>query len=144
MTGRYVVGVGLASAATLAELSALVHAALAEAGIGPDAITAVATIDTRRHHPAVAALGALAPVVAFPAAALAPAAVPASGDRPPHPAVAESAALRAAGEGATLVLRRRKGPRSTVAVARVADGSTSTSEAANTADGRPVRHNRRR
>lgn len=119
MTAAHVVGVGLASAATPEELTTLVHAALAEVGIDPGAVTAVATVDIRRDHPAVVALG-LAPVVSFPAAELAPA--PATGARPPHhPAVAESAALRAAGEGATLVVPRRKAARSTVAVARVAD-----------------------
>lgn len=147
MTGRYVVGVGLASTATSEELTALVDTALADAGIDPDAVTAVATIDTRRHHPAVVALAALGRVVSFPAAELAPARAATqshSQARPRHPAVAEPAALRAAGEGATLVVHKRKAARSTVAVAQVADDRRRASVTATATDGRLVRQTRQR
>jgi cobalamin biosynthesis protein CbiG len=151
VTGRYVVGVGLASTATAEELMALVDTALAEAGIGRDAVTAVATIDTRRHHPAVVALAALGRVVSFPAAELASvsprqATPPATPTHPaPHPpAVAEPAALRAAGEGATLVVPKRKAARATVAVARVAGEGASGSVTTIGVERRHVRQTRQR
>lgn len=107
---RYVVGVGLASAATPDELVRLVATALAEAGIGPADVDAVATVESRAAHPAVTALGWPVVPVALPPA-------PGPGDRP---AVAEPAALAGAGEGAVLVVPKRRSARATAAVARIA------------------------
>jgi cobalt-precorrin 5A hydrolase/precorrin-3B C17-methyltransferase len=68
----FAAGVGLASAAEPAEVSALVDEALRMAGIPGDAVRVVATIDTRADHPALAALAAARgwPVVTFPASRL--------------------------------------------------------------------------
>jgi cobalamin biosynthesis protein CbiG len=107
---RYVVGVGLASAATPDELAGLVATALAEAGIGPADVAAVATVEARAAHHAVTALGW--PVV--------PVALPAASGPGARPAVAEPAALAAAGDGAFLVVPKRRSARATAAVARIA------------------------
>lgn len=115
-----VVGVGCSSGASGGEATALVAAVLAEAGLSPLAVGAVATIDRRATHPAVAALGW--PVTAYPAEALAGVEVP-----NPNPAVtaavgtpsvAEAAALLAAGAGSVLAATKRSGAAVTVAVAR--------------------------
>ena len=133
-----VVGVGVASAATPAEVADLVAAALAEVGRVPADVTAVATVTTRRHHPAIVALGL--PVVAFTPAELAEQADAgtdaeaksgqAEDHGPVRPAVAEPAALRAAAAtatggpatgtsvaGAVLLVPKRRSARATVAVA---------------------------
>ncbi len=128
--GAFVLGVGVASAATAEEVVSLAQRALDAAGTAWREVAAVATVESRRHHPAIAALGL--PVVAFPPAVLhraAPDPRPAGGlsqaptdSRPAggHPPVAEAAALLAAGDGAVLVARKRKSARVTVAVARAA------------------------
>jgi len=136
------VGVGVASAATPAELADLVDASLAGAGLDRADVAAVATVEHRAAHPAVLALGR--PVVAFPAPALAAVArlsarpvstasatpvdpdsrspdaesVGPAADAGARPTVAEPAALLAAGPGAVLVVRKRHSARATVAVAR--------------------------
>jgi cobalamin biosynthesis protein CbiG len=110
----------MGSKATVAEVAALVHDALAIAGCEPDEVVAVATIDTKAAEPAVTGLGW--PVVGFTAADLRAMSVP-------HPSrraaaatgtasVAEAAALLAAGAGAQLVLAKRASAHATVAVAR--------------------------
>jgi cobalamin biosynthesis protein CbiG len=114
---RYAVGVGLASAAGPDELAALVDEVLRAAGVEPDQVRAVGTVDLRAGHPALAALGW--PVVAYPPAALAgaaPAVTPRS--RPP---VAEPAALLAAGPGARLVVPKRRSAQATAALAVAVD-----------------------
>jgi cobalamin biosynthesis protein CbiG len=116
-----VIGVGVASAATVEEVAALVATSLAEAGMTCDDVTAVATIESRRDHPAIAALGL--PVVAFPPEELAKPDEPGGqGPRNPaggRPAVAEPAALRVAALAGTAVLlvAKRRSARATVAVA---------------------------
>ena len=69
-----VVGVGSSTGAESAEVVALVATTLAEAGLSADSLQAVATIDRRRHHPAITGLGL--PVTAFGAETLAAVAVP--------------------------------------------------------------------
>jgi cobalamin biosynthesis protein CbiG len=136
--GGHVVGVGVATAATPDELAALVDDVLRSAGVTRDEVAAVATVELRRSHPAVTALGW--PVVAFPPDRLPPPpapaarpAVPGPGARPAvpgpparpavpgpaaRPAVAEPAALLGAGPGAELVVPKRRSGRSTAALAR--------------------------
>jgi len=115
-----VAGVGASSDAPAGEALALLHPALAGAGLAPDSVGLVATIDRRAADPVVAAFGR--DVMAFTAAELASVEVPnpsgtvraAVGTA----SVAEAAALLAAGPGAQLVIEKVKGPHSTVAVAR--------------------------
>ncbi len=95
----------------------LAQRALDAAGVGWRDVAAVATVEGRRDHPAIAALRL--PVATFPAGVLHEAAAvprPTGG----HPPVAETAALLAAGAGAVLVVPKRKSARVTVAVARAA------------------------
>ena len=108
----YVVGVGASSTATATEVAALVGDALRAAGVAREAIRCVATIASRRDHPAVAALGW--PVVAYTAAELAGT----DAGPPGRPVVAEPAAMLAAGPGASLVVPKRRSAHATVAVAR--------------------------
>ena len=115
-----VAGVGASSDAPAGEALALLHSALAGAGLAPDSVGLVATIERRAGDPVVAAFGR--DVMAFTATELDPVEVPnpsvtvraAVGTA----SVAEAAALLAAGPGAQLVIGKVKGPHSTVAVAR--------------------------
>ncbi|MFE0735841.1 Rv2231c family pyridoxal phosphate-dependent protein CobC [Streptomyces sp. NPDC058855] len=117
------VGVGARSGVSAAEVLALVAECLREAGVTAGAVRALATLDSRAAEPgivrAAASLGV--PVRGFAAGELA--AVPV-----PHPSrvplaaagtasVAEAAALRSAGEGAVLLVPKRKTRRATCAVA---------------------------
>jgi cobalt-precorrin 5A hydrolase/precorrin-3B C17-methyltransferase len=105
------VGVGCSTAATPAEVDAVVAEAL-------DGRTSdvVATVDRRDGHPAIPA-GA----VAFPAGLLGAVDVPSPSavvaEAVGTPSVAEAAALLAAGPGSRLVAGKRKGPTATAAVA---------------------------
>ncbi|ACU53749.1 precorrin-3B C17-methyltransferase [Acidimicrobium ferrooxidans DSM 10331] len=114
-----VVGVGLEQRATADDLRAAIDAALEEADLEPAAVAALATIDRRRLHPALGALGL--PIVGYEAAVLREVAVPTPSpivERAVHtPSVAEAAALRLAGPDATLVLPKRIDGPVTVAVA---------------------------
>jgi len=115
--GAFVLGVGVASAATAEEVVGLAQRALDAAGARWRDVAAVATVEGRRDHPAIAALRL--PVATFTAGVLHEAAAvprPTGG----HPPVAETAALLAAGAGAVLVVPKRKSARVTVAVARAA------------------------
>ena len=113
---RYALGVGLSSAADPDELAALVHEVLRAADVPPDRALAVGTVDTRAAHPALAALAW--PVVTYAPAALAAAAGGSERpDRPDRPAVAEPAALLAAGAGARLVVPKRRSAHATAALA---------------------------
>lgn len=119
-----VVGVGTSSGADPAALEGLVLAALAEHDLHPASIAAVATVEAKRHEPAVVALAARMnlPLRVLPPAALAAVTVPnpspvveaAVGT----PSVAEAAALLAAGAGAELVVPKQRSAEATVAVAR--------------------------
>ncbi|MFF5424033.1 MULTISPECIES: Rv2231c family pyridoxal phosphate-dependent protein CobC [unclassified Streptomyces] len=117
------VGVGGRSGVSAAEVLALVAECLREAGVTAGAVRALATLDSRAAEPGIVAAAASlgVPVRGFAAGELA--AVPV-----PHPSrvplvaagtasVAEAAALRAAGEGAVLLVPKRKTRRATCAVA---------------------------
>ena len=120
------VGVGMTSAATAAELSDAVDAALAILGVDRSEIASVATrVELAADH-RVMALGL--PVVGFGSEELATVRVPNPSDRVADtvstPSVAEAAALlgafRGCGAPAVLLLPKQRSARVTVAVARVA------------------------
>jgi cobalt-precorrin 5A hydrolase/precorrin-3B C17-methyltransferase len=115
-----VVGVGAASGAPASELAELVGSALADAGLARASVSEVATIDRRAGDPAVVALGWT--VRSFAAAALAgvevPNPSPAVQEAVGSPSVCEAAALLTAGDGGELVVTKRRGPATTVAIAR--------------------------
>jgi cobalamin biosynthesis protein CbiG len=118
------VGVGLSSAATGAEVAALVDACLALAAVEPADVACVATIDRHAADDRLLALGF--PVIGFPADALAGVAGVEDGtDRDGRvaaavgtPSVAEAAALLAVGAGAELVVRKQRSAHATGAVGR--------------------------
>jgi len=115
-----VIGVGSSTGARRDEVLALVATTLAEAGLSADSLQTVATIDRRRHHPAITGLGLA--VTAFTAETLARVAVPNPSDAA-HRAVGtasvcEAAALLAAGDGADLIVEKRRSENATVAIAR--------------------------
>jgi cobalt-precorrin 5A hydrolase/precorrin-3B C17-methyltransferase len=118
---RLVVGVGCSQDALADDVRAVVAGAVAEAGADDERPVAVATIDGRDRHPAVAGAAGGLPVLAFPASLLAAVDVP----NPSYtvdeavgtPSVAEAAALLAAGPGARLVVEKRRGATATAAVA---------------------------
>lgn len=115
-----VVGVGASTGAPAGAAAELLAAALADAGLHPDAVGLVATIDRRAADPVVTALGH--EVRAFDAGALAAVVVPNPSDvvaaEVGTASVAEAAALLAAGPDARLVVEKRKGAEATVAIAR--------------------------
>ena len=115
-----VVGVGSSTGAGSEEVAELVASALAEAGLSAASIQAVATIDRRRHHPAITGLGL--PITSFSAEALAAVQVPNPSDVARRAvgtaSVCEAAALLASGEGGTLVVEKRTSKNATVAIAR--------------------------
>ena len=119
-----VLGLGARSGVREKELAEAINAALAAAGLYPDRIAVLATLDRRAAEAGVIAVAGRFgwELVAFPAAELAAVAVP-----NPSPVVAaavrtagvaEAAALLAAGPEARLVLTKRTYPRVTIAVAR--------------------------
>ena len=115
-----VAGVGCSTGAPAEEVSALVDAALAGAGLARGSVAEIATIDLKAAEPAISGLGL--PVRAFPPGALAEVAVPNPSDTVRRavgtPSVAEAAALSAAGPGAELVVPKTASAHATVAVAR--------------------------
>jgi cobalt-precorrin 5A hydrolase/precorrin-3B C17-methyltransferase len=119
-----VVGVGASSGADPAGLQALVRSALDAAGLHPAAVGLVATVEAKRHEPAVVALAEHlgVPLRPLPAPALAavdapnPSAVVEAAVG--TPSVSEAAALLAAGPGATLVVEKQRSAEATVAIAR--------------------------
>ena len=119
-----VVGVGTSSGAGPAGVRDLVETALAAAGLDPASVGAVATVEAKRHEPAVVRLaGDLGvPLRVLPPSALAVVAVPnpspAVQAAVGTPSVAEAAALLAAGPDAVLVVEKRRSGEATVAVAR--------------------------
>ncbi len=119
-----VLGVGSSAGADPAGLLRLVDAALCDAGLHPGAVGLVATVEAKRHEPAVTGLAErfAVPLRALPAAALAAVATPnpspAVAAAVGTPSVAEAAALLAAGAGAALVVEKRRSADATVAVAR--------------------------
>ncbi len=115
-----VIGVGCSSTADPADVDALVDRALGAAGLARASVGSVATIERRRDHPAVAALGI--EVQAFSVSELAAVEVPSPSavvaEAVGTPSVAEAAALLAAGPGASLVVAKQRSASATVAVAR--------------------------
>lgn len=117
-----VAGVGCSSDAGAEEAAWTLAAALGAAGLAPESVGTVATIDRRAEHPAVLGLGR--PVRAYAADELAR--VPVADPSPVveravgTPSVAEAAALLAAGPDGTIVVGKQRSPRVTIAVARCA------------------------
>ncbi|WP_212994149.1 cobalamin biosynthesis protein [Actinoplanes auranticolor] len=131
-TGRFVLGLGARAGVPGEELNAAVDVALRQAGLEPDAIAALATLDRRAAEAGVRAAAQRHgwEVIGFTAAELAAVDVPhASGlvaAATGTPSVAEAAALLAAGPDAVLVLPKTAFPRATVAVARGSLGDALT------------------
>ena len=125
MRAAYVVGVGMTSTATAAELSEAVEAALAILGIDRSAIVSVATRTELAADHRIVTLDL--PVVGFGSDELASFGAPNPSarvaDAVSTPSVAEAAALlgahRAGGGPAVLVLAKQRSARVTVAVACV-------------------------
>lgn len=119
-----VVGIGASSGAAPDGLRKLVFDTLTEAGLHPDSVAAVATIDLKRDEPAIVALANEldVPLRTMMAGALAATTVPnpsaVVGAAVGTPSVAEAAALLAAGADAQLVVEKHKSAEATVAVAR--------------------------
>ena len=115
-----VIGVGSSTGAGTKELAELVAATLAEAGLSADSVQTVATIDRRRHHPALTGLGL--PITSFGAEALAAVPVPNPSDAARQAvgtgSVCEAAALLGSGAGGALVVEKRTSKNATVAIAR--------------------------
>ncbi|GIF74897.1 precorrin-3B C(17)-methyltransferase [Asanoa siamensis] len=123
-----VVGVGASRGVTEEAVAAVVHAALADGGLDPAAVRALATVDVKADEAGILAFAAHRgwPVLTFPAAELAGEDVPTPSEvvraAVGTPSVAEAAALRAArdaGRGAELVVTKRVTPTATAAVARL-------------------------
>ncbi|MFB9802898.1 precorrin-3B C(17)-methyltransferase, partial [Streptomonospora salina] len=123
-----VVGVGSARGAAAEEVGELVDTALAEAGLAPQSVHALATVDAKADEEGIlrAARERGWPVRILPAAELAEVEVPNPSDvvraEIGTPSVAEAAALSAAGRdgrAAELVVAKRKSANATAAVARL-------------------------
>ncbi|MFP8887210.1 precorrin-3B C(17)-methyltransferase [Streptomyces mangrovi] len=123
------VGVGASRGAPAEEVAALVGQALADAGLSPLSVTELATVDAKAGEEGVVEtarrLGV--PLRTYPADELAAVPVPHPSDAPlaavGTPSVAEAAALLACGEGAELVVPKRKsapGGRAAMATCAVA------------------------
>jgi len=115
-----VAGIGTSTDASPDDVAALVAGVLAEAGLAPESLTEVATIDRRRDHPAVTRLDL--PVRAFTAEELAAVEVPTPSEVVASAvgtaSVSEAAALLAGGPTAELVVHKRSNAGATLAVAR--------------------------
>ncbi len=121
-----VLGIGCRGGCSAAEIAALVDATLAEAGLMPGAVAAVASIELKRTEPGILAVAAAFGVPArfFAAARLlaetsrlserSAAAFRATGCW----GVAEAAALAACGSDGVLLVPKRRSRRATCAVAR--------------------------
>ncbi len=115
-----VAGIGTSTNAPPEDVAALLAQTLAEAGLAPESVAEVATIDRRESEPAIVALGH--PIRSYPAHQLAEIVVPTPSATVlaavGTPSVCEAAALLAAGPGAELVVAKRSGRTATVAIAR--------------------------
>ncbi|UGY90683.1 precorrin-3B C(17)-methyltransferase [Streptomyces gobiensis] len=108
------IGVGASRGAPADEVHELIEQALEEAGLSPHSVAKLATVDAKAEEPGILAaaerLGV--PLRTHPAEALAQVAVPNPSDAPREavgtPSVAEAAALLTAGEGAGLLVPKRK------------------------------------
>jgi cobalt-precorrin 5A hydrolase len=116
------VGVGASRGCPEGELEALVDAALREAGVAWGDVDVIASVDVKADEPAVLALAPPAGLRFFSADALARVTVPTpSAVVAAHvgtPSVAEAAALLACGDGAVLLVDKRRSAHATCAVAR--------------------------
>ena len=116
------VGVGASRGVTAAEVLSLIDAVLAEAGLSPLSVAALATVDAKADEPGIteAAAGRGWPLVSYPAAVLAAVPVPnpsaAARAAVGTASVAEAAALT---RGDVLVAAKHKSARATAAVARI-------------------------
>jgi cobalt-precorrin 5A hydrolase/precorrin-3B C17-methyltransferase len=117
------VGIGSARGVPVEAVAATLHRLETEHGLDPRAVRAYATVDLKADEAGILAAISPAPLVTFPAAALAEVEVPNPSEvvraEVGTPSVAEAAALLAAGEGAELVVPKIKGANVTVAAARV-------------------------
>jgi cobalt-precorrin 5A hydrolase / precorrin-3B C17-methyltransferase len=119
-----VLGAGASRGVTSAEMGGLMDEALAAAGVSSASVRDVATVDVKMREQGLvrAARERDWRVASFPASELAAIAVPNPSEAvraaTGTPSVAEAAALRAAGEGGTLVAGKRKSAGATVAIAR--------------------------
>ncbi|MGJ3261233.1 MAG: precorrin-3B C(17)-methyltransferase [Rhodospirillales bacterium] len=120
------VGVGCERDCDPAEVEELVTATLADAGLAPDAVTCVVSIDLKSDEPAV---NAVAEVLGVPARFFDAVRLEAETSRLANPSdvvfaevgchgVAEGAALAAVGADGELIVEKRKSARATCAVAR--------------------------
>ncbi|KIH96936.1 ATP-binding protein [Streptomonospora alba] len=123
-----VVGVGSARGAAAEEIGGLIDTALAEAGLAPQSVRTLATVDVKADEEGIlrAAEERGWQVRVLPAAELAEVEVPNPSDvvraEIGTPSVAEAAALRAAGQDgrrAELAVAKRKSANATAAVARL-------------------------
>lgn len=128
---RIVVGVGASRGAPADEVYALIEAVLAEAGLPPGCVAALATVDAKGGEPGITEaarrLGGV-PVVTYDAETLARITVPTPSNAPltavGTPSVAEAAALASAPGGELLVRKRKstplagRAPMATAALAR--------------------------
>ena len=109
-----VVGVGASRGAPADEITGLVEQALADAGLSPRSVAELATVEAKADEPGIveAARRLGVPVRTHSADALAAVPVPHPSDAPlaavGTPSVAEAAALLSCGEGAELVVPKRK------------------------------------
>lgn len=119
-----VLGVGSSSGADAGGLRGLVERSLATAGLAPESVGLVATVDLKADEPGIVALAGELGVElrTFPAEALAEQDVPNPSAvveaEVGTPSVSEAAALVAAGPGARLVVDKQRSAEATVAVAR--------------------------
>jgi cobalt-precorrin 5A hydrolase/precorrin-3B C17-methyltransferase len=117
-----VVGVGCSRGASVEEILDLVDSALADAGLAPASVAALASVEAKREEPGLAGAARARgwPLRFHPAGELAAVPVPNPSAAVAHavgtPSVAEAAAL--IGAPADLVVAKRKTARATVAVAR--------------------------
>jgi cobalt-precorrin 5A hydrolase/precorrin-3B C17-methyltransferase len=125
-----VIGVGASSGAPAEEIRQLIDETLAQAGLSPRSVGALATVEAKANEPGIVAVAKQlrVPLMAYDAERLGAIEVPNPSAAPlaavGTPSVAEAAALAFAGAGAELLVPKRKstpqsGPaRATAAVAR--------------------------
>jgi cobalt-precorrin 5A hydrolase / cobalt-factor III methyltransferase / precorrin-3B C17-methyltransferase len=118
-----VVGIGSARGVPAAAVAATLRRLETEHGLDLRAVRSYASVDLKADEAGILAAIAPAPLVTFPAAALAGVEVPNPSEvvraEVGTPSVAEAAALLAGGERAELVVPKTKGDNVTVAAARV-------------------------
>lgn len=121
-----VVGVGASKGAPADEVRELVEGTLADAGLSPRSVAALATVDAKADEPGVveAAAHLGVPLLTYTAQRLGAIEVPNPSDAPlaavGTPSVAEAAALAAAPGGELLVPKRKSAPEGRAAMATAA------------------------